>query len=418
MVTNQSLPHDDSLDNSLALLREGYLFIENRVKRYESDIFEARVLGKNAICMRGEEAAKVFYDPEKFQRKGAAPKRVQETLFGKNGIQTMDGEAHLHRKLLFMSLLTPPNQQQLAKLTREHWESALERWENAERIVLFEEAKNILTNVVCQWAGVPLAESEITDRANDFISMIYAFGKVGPEHWQGRRARNRAEAWIRGVIDNVRTGKLQSKKGTALYEMAFFKQPDGTQLDTQTAAVELINVLRPIVANATFITFAALALYQYRDEKEKLETGTNDDMERFIHEVRRFYPFGPFVGAKVRNDFTWKNFQFKKGTIVFLDMYGTNRDPRLWKKPNEFNPNRFKDWNGSLYNFIPQGGGDPAKGHRCPGEGVTLEVMKSTLEFLVKRINYDIPNQDLNYSLDEMPTLPKSGFEMSNIKRR
>ena len=200
--------------------------------------------------------------------------------------------------------------------------------------------------------------------------------------------------------------------------MAFHKKPDGNQLDTQMAAVELINVLRPIVANATFITFAALALHDYSDEKEKLQSGNDDYFDMFIHEVRRFYPFGPFVGARVQNNFTWNNYRFKKGTLVFLDMYGTNHDSRLWDKPNDFNPSRFEEWNGSLFDFIPQGGGDPSQGHRCPGEGVTVEVMKVTLKYLVNQIEFDIPNQDLNYSLDEMPTLPKSGFAMSNIRRK
>jgi fatty-acid peroxygenase len=417
MSTNQ-VPHDKSLDNSFALLKEGYLFINNRMERYHSDIFEARLLGQNVICLRGEEAAKIFYDEEKFQRKGAAPKRVQKTLFGENGIQTMDGEAHLARKQLFMSLMTTPHQKYLGKLTMEHWEMAIKQWETADKVVLFEEAKNILCKVACKWAGVPLAESEVTERADDFISMIYAFGTIGPEHWKGRRARNQAEDWIKGMIEDVRSSKLEAEQGAALYEMAFYKNPDGKQLDSQMAAVELINVLRPIVAIATFITFSALALHEYSDYKEKLHEENSEEMEMFVQEVRRYYPFGPFVGARVKNSFLWNNYEFKKGTLVLLDMYGTNHDSRIWNNPNNFDPNRFKDWKGSLFEFIPQGGGDPSKGHRCPGEGITVEVMKATLDFLVNKIEFDIPNQDLNYSLDEMPTLPKSGFVISNIRKK
>ncbi|WP_138419322.1 cytochrome P450 [Aquibacillus sediminis] len=418
MAENQEIPQDQTLDNSVNLLKEGFLFIPNRMDRYNTDIFEANLLGQKVLCMRGKEAAKVFYDSEKFTRKGAAPKRVQQTLFGKNAIQTLDGEIHLHRKLLFMSLLTPSHQQQLAKLISEQLENAIERWENMKKVVLFNEAKNILCRVVCKWAGVPLAESEVAERADDFISMIYAFGTIGPEHWKGRVARNRAEGWIRGIVEDVRSGNLSAEKGTALYEMAFYKKPDGNQLNTQMAAIELINILRPIVANATYITFAALALHQYADEKEKLQSASDSELEMFIHEVRRYYPFGPFVGARVRENFSWNNCHFEEGTLVLLDMYGTNHDSRLWDKPNDFNPSRFSEWNGSLFDFIPHGGGDPAKGHRCPGEGVTVEVMKATIDFLVNKIEFDIPNQDLNYSLDEMPTLPKSGFIMTNIHRK
>ncbi|MED5100704.1 cytochrome P450 [Niallia circulans] len=418
MPTNSNVPSDKGLDKTITLLKEGYLFINNRMDKFNTDIFTVRLLGQNVICIKGEEAVKIFYDSEKFQRNGAAPNRVQQSLFGKNAVQTMDDEKHLHRKLLFMSLLTPEHQQKLANLTTVYLEEAIKQWEQRDQIVLFDEIKNILCKVACQWAGVPLAEAEISERADDFIAMVYAFGTLGPEHWKGRMARNRAERWIRQVIEEVREGKLETEQGTALHEMAFYKKIDGTRLDTEMAAIELINVLRPIVAIATFITFSALAFHEYKEEREKLRTADDRHFDMFVHEVRRYYPFGPFLGARVRTNFMWKNQEFKEGTLVLLDIYGTNHDARLWENPNQFNPSRFENWQGGLYDFIPHGGGDPAKGHRCPGEGVTVELMKVVLRTLATEMDYDVPNQDLHYDLSQMPTLPKSGFIMNNIKKR
>lgn len=416
---NEHVPHDRSLDNSLALMREGYLFIQNRVERYESDLFEARIMGQRAICMRGEEAAKIFYDTELFQRNGAAPKRIQKSLFGENAIQTMDGEEHIHRKLLFMSLMTPPHQKRLAELTFNRLMQSLTVWETSERVVLFEEMKEILCRIACDWAGVPLRDSEVKERAEDFHAMVDAFGAVGPRHWNGRRARTKTEDWIRRMIEEVRADTLKAEEGSALYEMAVHRKLDGTPLDAQMAAIELINVLRPIVAIATFISYVALALYEHPRFKEVLQSGDEDEYERFAQEVRRYYPFGPFVGARVRKEFTWSQCDFQKGMLVFLDMYGTNHDPRLWTNPNEFNPERFKEWKGSLFDFIPQGGGDQAKGHRCPGEGITVEIMKTTLDFLVNKVEYEVPDdQDLTYSLVRMPSRPESGFIMSNVRRK
>ncbi|MCY8960364.1 cytochrome P450 [Bacillus atrophaeus] len=415
---DKQVPHDKALDNSLAMMREGYLFIKNRVDRYQSDLFETRLLGQKAICMSGEEAAKVFYDPERMKRNGALPKRLLKTLFGVDAIQTMDGDAHTHRKLLFMSLMTPPHQKRLAELAMEQWLAALSKWEGAEKVELFEEAKNVLCKIACQWAGVPLEESEVKERADDFSAMVDAFGAVGPRHWKGRRARSRAEEWIRDIIENVRAGKTEAEKGTALYEMAFHTELDGSRLDTQMAAVELINVLRPTVAISTFITFSALALHNHPEYKEKLKSGNGDDLEMFVQEVRRFYPFGPFLGAQARKDFVWNQCEFKEGMLVLLDLYGTNHDACLWEDPNEFRPERFKDRKDQLFDLIPQGGGDPAKGHRCPGEGITIEVMKVTLDFLINHIEYEVPEQDLSYSLVRMPSLPESGFVMSRIRRK
>ncbi|CAM3682288.1 hypothetical protein GCM10009865_44060 [Aeromicrobium ponti] len=69
---------------------------------------------------------------------------------------------------------------------------------------------------------------------------------------------------------------LFEEEGSALYEMAFHEELDDRQLDTQMAAIELINVLRPIVAIATFITFAALALHEHPEVKVKLHSGDRE----------------------------------------------------------------------------------------------------------------------------------------------
>ncbi|MBM7694528.1 cytochrome P450 [Peribacillus deserti] len=135
----------------------------------------------------------------------------------------------------------------------------------------------------------------------------------------------------------------------------------------------------------------------------------------FVQEVRRFYPFGPFLGARVRTDFTWNNCRFTKGRLVLLDMYGTNHDPRLWEQPYEFSPG-FKDWEGSLFDLIPQGGGNPYNGHRCPGESITIEAMKISLDFLANKIAYEVPPQELDFSLTRMPAIPKSRFILKNVR--
>lgn len=309
---NEQIPHDKSLDNSLTLLKEGYLFIKNRTERYNSDLFQARLLGKNFICMTGAEAAKVFYDTDRFQRQNALPKRVQKSLFGVNAIQGMDGSAHIHRKMLFLSLMTPPHQKRLAELMTEEWKAAVTRWEKADEVVLFEEAKEILCRVACYWAGVPLKETEVKERADDFIDMVDAFGAVGPRHWKGRRARPRAEEWIEVMIEDARAGLLKTTPGTALHEMAFHTQEDGSQLDSRMAAIELINVLRPIVAISYFLVFSALALHEHPKYKEWLRSGNSREREMFVQEVRRYYPFGPFLGALVKKDFVWNNCEFKR----------------------------------------------------------------------------------------------------------
>ncbi|GAA0479817.1 fatty-acid peroxygenase [Salinibacillus aidingensis] len=417
MRYNEEIPHEEGMDHSIALLQEGYLFIKNRADQFKTDLFETRVLGKKVVCMTGPEAAKIFYDLDRFQRKWAAPYRIQQSLFGVGAIQGMDGQAHHQRKQQFLSLMDKRNQERLAEMVTNELKHSIPQWEKEEQVRFFKEIKNVLCWVACQWAGVPVKEEDIPDLADDLISMVYAFGRVGPEHWKGRTARNRTEGWMENIIEDVRSGNIPADESSALYVMAFLKDEKGQHLPAKKAAIELINVLRPIVAISTYITFAAVALHEHPKTKEPLKEHNSRNLEMFVNEVRRFYPFGPFLGARVKEDFTWNNYTFKRGTLVLLDIYGMHHDERFWETPNQFDPNNFKNQDRNDYSFIPQGGSDPGKGHRCPGEGITVEVMKATVDFLVNKMDYDVPAQDFNYSLDEMPTLPKSGFLMTNVKR-
>ncbi len=407
-------PHERDIDETLALSLEGYLYIKNRMDKHKSDLFQTNLFGKKAICITGKAAAEIFYDTERFVRSGAAPKRVQKTLTGENAVQGMDGEAHLHRKSLFMSLTTNQHPKTLADLAFKEWEAVIPRWAAAEKIKLFDEAKIVLCKTACKWAGVPLLESETKEYADNFAEMIDAFGAVGPRHWKGKAARTKTEKWIANIIDNVRAGRLKSPEGSALYTVANHKELDGNLLEINMAAKELINLIRPIVAISTYITFMALALYEHPENKSILLSDA-DASHMFVQEVRRFYPFTPFVGAKVKKEFVWNNCEFKTGTLVLLDIYGINHDSRIWDKPYEFLPERFRNWQYNPFEFIPHGGGDPANGHRCPGESITVEIMKATLNFLVNKVDYKVPDQNLSYNMARIPTLPKSGFILNNV---
>lgn len=415
--TNQ-MPREEGIDHSLSLIREGYMYILNRRHSFNSDIFETRLLGKKAICMGGKEAAEVFYDTEKFKRKDAAPNRALQTLLGKNGVQTLDGQPHKHRKEMFMSIMSPAGLEKLTDMAKKQWEIAVDKWGQMDKVILYEEAKEIMCRTACQWAGIPVKEDEVRWLTKNLGAMFESAAAVGPNHWLGRNARNQVENWIEGLIDEVRYGKVNPPENTALYRFVWHRDLEGNLLDIETVAVEVINILRPIVAIAVFISFSALAVHHYPEEIEKLESGDENYARMFVQEVRRFYPFFPFVVALVKKDFTWNEYKFEEGTLTLLDLYGTNHDPEIWENPDVFSPDRFAEWEGSLYDFIPQGGGDYFMGHRCAGEWVTIEVMKVTLDYLVNRIDYEVPDQDLSFNMASVPSIPHSKVVIKNVKRR
>jgi fatty-acid peroxygenase len=411
------IPRDDSLDSTLALLSEGYTFISKRCERYQSDIFETRLMFRKAICTMGEEAASMFYHPGRFTRKAAMPPTTLMLLQDRGSVQTMDGEDHRHRKQMFMSLMSPDSIKRLADITADQWRNRLATWEKRGKVMLHEEVQEVLCRAVCHWAGVPLNDSDAARRTQEFAAMIDGSGAIGPRNWNGMLLRAQTERWARGMIASVRIRELAVPEGSAVHAIAFHRDPNGELLDKSVAAVEFINVLRPTVAVARFVTFAALALHEYPECRQKLESGDDEYLDLFVQEVRRFYPFFPLIAGRVLNEFDWRGHHFAKGAWVFLDIYGTNHDVRTWEEPAAFRPERFRQWDGSAYTFIPQGGGDHLHGHRCPGEWITIELMKTAVSLLLSEMKYDVPNQDLRIDLSRMPAIPGSRFVIDNVRR-
>ena len=411
-----TIPHDAALDSTLAFLREGYQFLPRRRKRYQSDIFRLRLMGEPAVCLSGAEGAALFYDPARFQRTGAIPRRIQTTLMGEHGIQTLDDDAHQHRKALFMSVMTPGSLHSFTAQVAETWRAYLRRWEQQASIVLYPEAEEVLCRAACGWAGLPFEEKDIAPLARDLSAMIDAFGGVGPRHAKGKLARRRAERWVGTSIDQVRAGQQYAREESPLYAVAWFRDLDGELLPTKRAAVELLNLMRPIIAIARFVVFAAVALHENPEWRPRLQSGDPQALEWFAQEVRRLYPFTPLLGARVRHSFEWKGCTFKKGQLTLLDVHGIDHDERQWERPDEFWPERFRTWDGSPFNFIPQGGGDYWHNHRCAGEWLTIEALKTSVLLLATAMTYKVPDQDLRIDLTRMPTLPASGFIMHQVR--
>ncbi|SCE97311.1 fatty-acid peroxygenase [Micromonospora coriariae] len=409
-------PADRGPDSTLAFLRAGYRFIGERCDRYGSDIFRTRILLAPTICLRGRPAATLFYDTERFRRREAMPLRVQRTLTGRGGVQGLDGPEHRDRKAMLMSIMTPAAIGQLGQLFDDEWQARIPAWEGAAPVTLYDELGRLLTRVVCSWAGVPLAASQVDRRTVELHAMIEAPAIVGPRHWRGLLARRRAERWIADIIERTRIGTLPAPAGSALKVIAEHRDAQGRLLPRRIAAVELLNVLRPTVAVDRFIVFAALALHDHPAWRQRVR-GDDEATEQFVQEVRRYYPFFPAAAAQVRRSFDWQGHHFPRGRRVLLDLYGTNHHPALWPEPELFRPERFAGRPVDPFHLIPQGGGDHWTGHRCAGEWITIDLMKRAVTNLTSAMRYEVPPQDLAVDLRRMPALPPSGLTLTNIRR-
>jgi fatty-acid peroxygenase len=252
--------------------------------------------------------------------------------------------------------------------------------------------------------------------------MVDGFATGGARHWRARVARRRREAWLAGLIQDVRSGTGSARPGSALAEIAAHRESDGSLLAPRTAAVELLNVLRPTVAVCWFIAYAGHALHQWPENRNRLRSGdpayatifTLGFATAFTNEVRRFYPFAPFIGGKAVKDLQWQGQSIPSGSTVIVDLYGQNHDEQLWPEPYAFRPERFLNHGIGEFELVPQGGGNPHSGHRCPGEGITIGLLEA-LSMRLAALDYDVPPQDLSIRANRIPARVTSGLVISKV---
>ncbi|MGI8483947.1 MAG: hypothetical protein ACR2OU_06760 [Thermomicrobiales bacterium] len=220
------------------------------------------------------------------------PQTTLRLLQDKGSVAVLNGDAHHNCKQMFMSMMTPERITAFVDLTIEEWQLQLQKWAQAEQVNLHDAVREVLTRAICRWAGIPqLTSREALRRTHEFSAMIEGAGSLGPRNWRGLLMREFNERWCRDIITSIRSGKLDVPAESAAHIIAWNRDLNGALLDPKIASVELINILRPTVAVGRFIVFAALALHEPPDFRAQLQNGTDDDLECFVQEVRRFYPF-------------------------------------------------------------------------------------------------------------------------------
>lgn len=368
-------------DRSLSVLREGYQFWDRRRREAGTEVVQTRVLGERVTCVRGPAAAELFYGHPALRRSDALPTPLVGALFGEGPVHMLDGDDHAVRKALFNDVLTPAAVGDVATDVVRRWED--HDWSRGVSQDVFTVSSRILLTAACRWTGTPDPGRHLGSRARDMLAMVDGFGSPGLRQVRARRARRRTDRWITQLVERSRREDPACDAESPFARIATHRSADGTLLPAHTAAVEIINLLRPLVAVSWLIAGAVDALHDQPQWRRGLRDGATSTVH-VAQEVRRCTPFVPFLAARATEDISWSSVTVPRGSLLVLDIWGTDHDPEVWTDPNRFDPERYDHTRVTPFNLVPQGGGDRWTGHRCPGEDMALSVLVSLLPRLAR----------------------------------
>ncbi|WP_144831358.1 cytochrome P450 [Microbacterium sp. BH-3-3-3] len=409
-------------DDSLSLLVRGYGFGSRLWRRADrgARAVPFRLLGREALFVRGEEGVDLFYDESRIRRHGAMPAFIQESLFGHGSVHSLDGTEHRHRKATFVDVLYDDAEVQrlLPELDRQ-WQGEREAWIAGGERSAYDAAVGALGRAIMRWAGIPGTAAAQTRWAKRQAQIVDGFGvPYSPEFALALLNRRWSDRHAAELIDAVRAGTLHPAENTALHAWAHHRDEDGELLPAKTAGIELQNSFRPMIAVSRFVAFAAKELHDRPEWRERIaaetaERGTlvgGELATAFAQEIRRTAPFVPMLPAWAETDIELDGQRVPAGGRVVLDILGTDTDTREWERPSDFAPERFVgvDDYEALKAFVPHGGADVRTGHRCPGEKLAIAGLAASIAVLSDP-RLRISGRGLEVNRRRMPTKPRSG---------
>lgn len=136
-----------------------------------------------------------------------------------------------------------------------------------------------------------------------------------------------------------------------------------------------------------------------------------------IKEALRLCPSVPFIGRKTTNELKLANYTVPPGCVIFLLIYQLHRDPKVFPKPEMFDPDRFLPENTLArhpFAYVPFSAGS----RNCIGQKFALAEMKTILFNLIRNFTFEsVTPLDKAQVRMEMVLRPKSALNI-RIKPR
>ena len=173
------------------------------------------------------------------------------------------------------------------------------------------------------------------------------------------------------------------------------RDEDGQPMTDAELRDELVSLLLAgHETTATSVAWAIERLVRHPDKLERLVAeidahpdGGEEYMTAVVNETLRVRPVVPIVVRMLKGELQVGPYTLPAGTRLTPSIYLTNRNPRVYREPDEFRPERFLDSAPETFSWIPFGGGI----RRCIGAAFAQLEMKLILRTVLSELQPTLP---------------------------
>lgn len=357
----------------------------------------------------------LIYDHRNF-KKG---KRLQtaKTILGE-GLVTSEGDFHSRQRRLIQPIFHPKQIMTYSNIMTDYAVRVRNRWNDGAIVDISEEMMRLTLGIICKSVLNYDVESEAQE-VGKALTTVRKYSKrlqspighvldkipILPAPRRAREARKELDSLVYGLIsdrrqqeesdndkrydDDLLSRLMQAQESNIADHVGHNDVPSTSTSNEKMSDKQVRDEVMTIFiagheTTSNALTWTFYLLSQYPDVERKLHDelelvlGNNssnnagnriptaDDIpklqytERVLRESMRLYPPVWTMGRYVENDYSVGEYTILAGSSILMSQYVMHHDPRYYKKPEEFNPNRWTDdFNAHLprFSYFPFGGG-------------------------------------------------------------
>lgn len=347
--------------------------------------------------------------------KGPVLRVVARPVFG-DGLLTSEGELHRQRRRLVAPALAHQRMAHYADVMKSHTLALGETWRDGQTVDVVEEMMRLTLGIVCR----TLFDVEVPGQAeaigHDILTaQTYAMRQIRVPfplpQGKARAALARLDERIYGIIRERRGSGAD--RGDLLSMLLLARDEEtGLQLDDKAVRDEAMTLfLAGHETTALATGFSWYLLAQHPQYFARLRAEGLPFALQVLKESMRLYPPAYGLARSAVRDTAIGGFPIKEGELVFMAQWLLHRDPRYFKDPLRFDPDRFLPEREALipkYAYFPFSGGRRV----CIGNHFALTEGQIILDTLAKRFSMELVSRRAMKFKPLITLRPKGGIRM------
>ena len=326
--------------------------------------------------------------------KSRALKRTKIVLG--EGLLTNEGEPHIKQRRTIQPVFHHEKIRSYGDVMAQYASQVGEDWQNGSVVNIHKEMMKLTLSIVSKTIFDSEMESEsegigqyLTELVSLFPQMIFPYSEYLdnlplPANRRFQHAKNKLDSIIYGMIEERRAKPGERNDLLSMLLEAQDEEGNGeemTDLQVRDEALTLFLAGQESTANSLVWTWYLVSqngevekkMYEEIDSVLGGRLPTLDDLGKLSYtqnvfkEALRLYPPAWAVARHVKGDYEVGGYVIPAGADIFMSQYVVHRDPRFYKEPERFRPERWSSEetkNLPRFAYFPFGGGT----RRCIGE--------------------------------------------------